>query len=179
MTRLALAVSLALMAVATDLHAQADATALVPGTRVRVHQGAQSMTGSLLYMDSTSLALVTGRADTVTTPLALITGIDVSRGTKSRAGRGALIGVGVGAASGIIVGIAASGSDDGDFFDFSSGAWATGIGLTGAVLGAGIGAIIGATQHGDRWQPAVLPTVSVQSVGTDDRRIAVGVRIPF
>jgi hypothetical protein len=80
-------------------------------------------------------------------------------------------------ATGVIVGIAASGSDDGNFFDFSSGEWAIGIGATGAVLGAAVGAIVGAVTRTDKWAPAVLPTVAVRGPGTDQQRLAIGLRV--
>ena len=179
MTRIPLIVGIALLAVTADVHAQADATTLVPGARVRVHQGPQSLTGSLVSLDSAGLVVATGKSDTAAVPLSSITGVDVSRGTKSRVGKGALIGLGVGTATGIIIGVAASSSDDGDFFDFNSGEWAIGVGLTGAVIGTGIGAIIGATQRTDKWQPTVLPTVSVRSYGPDDKRVAIGLQIGF
>ena len=78
---------LTLMAVTPALQAQVDATALPPGSRVRVHQGAHSATGTLVSVDSTSLTFITGSADTVTAPRDSITGVDVSLGTKSAPAR--------------------------------------------------------------------------------------------
>ncbi len=179
MTRLALAVTLVLVATTPRLHAQADATALPPGSRVRVHQGAQSATGTLVSVDSTSLTFITGSADTVTAPRDSITGVDVSLGTKSGAGKGALIGLGVGAATGVIFGAVASTADDNSWVEFSVGQWVAGYGLLGAALGTLVGVIIGSAHHSDRWQPAVLPTVSFQAVGSEDQRVALGVRIRF
>jgi hypothetical protein len=130
-------------------------------------------------VDSTSLTFVSGYADTVTASRDSITGVDVSLGKKSAAGKGALIGLGVGAATGVIFGVAASGSDNDSWIDFSSGAWAGGFGLFGGALGLLVGAIVGSAHHSDRWQPAVLPTVNVQSVGDEGRRVALGVSIRF
>jgi hypothetical protein len=128
-------------------------------------------------MDSTNLTLVTGAADTVIAPRDSITGIDVSRGTRSSVGKGALIGLGVGAATGIILGVAAS-ADESSFLDFGAGDYLK-VGLLGGALGAAVGALIGSAHHSERWQPAVLPTVSFQSVGDEDRRVAIGLRIRF
>jgi len=123
-----LALSL-LIGLAASGHAQAAESTLAPGARVRVRQGDQSMIGTLVSLDGAGLVIATGKSDTVTVPRASITTIDVSIGTKAHAGKGALIGLGVGTVTGILVGIAASGSDNGDLFDFNAGEWAAGVGL--------------------------------------------------
>jgi hypothetical protein len=168
-----------LIALATTGRAQAAPATLVPGARVRVHQGSESLTGSLVSLDSAALVIATDKPETVTAPRASITAVEVSTGTKSRAGKGALIGLGVGAAAGIIVGLAASSSDNGDFLDYGAGTWAAGVGLAGAAIGTGLGALIGSGQHSDKWQPAVLPTVGVRGYGPDDNRVAIGLQITF
>jgi hypothetical protein len=144
-----------------------------------VHQGSESLTGSLVSLDSAGLVIATGKSDTVTAPRASITAVEVSVGTKSHAGTGALIGLGVGAATGVILGLVSASADEGDFVDVSTGAWTAGVGLAGAAIGAGVGAIIGATQRSDKWQPAALPTFSVQRYGPNDRRVAIGLRMTF
>jgi len=174
--RSTLLVASLLIGLTTTGQAQAATTTLAPGTRVRVHQGVESLTGTLVSLDSAALVIATGK-DTVTAPRASITALEVSTGTKSHAGKGALIGLGAGLVTGVVVGIAASGSDNGDFFDFSAGEWAVGVGLTGAAIGAGVGAIVGAGIHSDRWTPVVLPAVGLR--GSGDRRVAIGLRIRF
>jgi len=139
MMRVSSVVVLALLTTSVNGHAQANTTTLAPGARIRVQQGSQTVTGTLVSLDSAGLVIVTGKADSVTVPRASITAVEVSTGTRSHAGKGALIGLGTGLLTGVIVGIASSGSDDGDFFDFSSGEWAAGVGLTGAVIGTGVG----------------------------------------
>lgn len=168
-----------LIGLAASVHAQAAESTLAPGARLRVRQGDQSIIGTLVSLDSAGLVIATDKSDTVTAPRASITTVDISTGTKSHAGKGALIGLGVGAVTGVVVGLAASGSDNGGFLDFSSGEWAVGVGLTGAVFGTGLGAIIGAFIHTDKWSPTVLPTVGVQGYGPDDRRVAIGLRLTF
>jgi hypothetical protein len=172
-----LAASLLIGLISTG-HAQAATTTLAPGTRVRVHQGIESLTGTLVSLDSAGLLIATGK-DTVTAPRASITALEVSTGTKSHAGKGALIGLGAGLVTGVVVGIAASGSDNGDFLDFSSGEWAVGVGLAGAAIGTGVGAIVGAGIHSDTWAPVVLPAVGLRGQGPGDRRVAIGLRISF
>jgi hypothetical protein len=177
MTRVGSVVVLALLTFSVNGHAQADTTTLAPGARARVQQGSKAVTGTLVSLDSAGLVIATGKADTVTVPRASITAIEVSTGTRSHAGKGALIGLGTGLLTGVVVGIAASGSDDGEFLDASSGEWAAGVGLTGAVIGTGVGAIIGAVIRTDKWAPAVLPTVGIRGHGPDDKRVAIGLRI--
>ena len=179
MMRVSSVVVLALLTTSVNGHAQANTTTLAPGARIRVQQGSQTVTGTLLSLDSAGLVIVTGKADSVTVPRASITAVEVSTGTRSHAGKGALIGLGTGLLTGVVVGIASSGSDDGDFFDFSSGEWAAGVGLTGAVIGTGVGAIVGAVIRTDKWAPAVLPTVGIRGYGPDDKRVAIGLRIAF
>jgi hypothetical protein len=168
-----------LMGLATTGRAQAAPATLVPGARVRVHQGSESLTGLLVSLDSAGLVIATDKSDTVTAPRTSITAVEVSTGTKSRAGKGALIGLGVGAAAGVIVGLAASSSDNGDFLDYGAGTWAAAMGLTGAAIGAGLGALIGSGQQSDKWQPAVLPAIGVRAYGSGDNRVAIGLRIRF
>ncbi len=118
--RSTLIVASLLIGLSTTGHTQAATTTLAPGARVRVRQGDQSLTGTLVSLDSAGLVIATGKSDTVTAPRASITAVEVSTGTKSHAGKGALIGLGVGALTGVVVGIAASGSDDGDWSSTSA-----------------------------------------------------------
>jgi hypothetical protein len=179
MTRVLPAVVLALLTTAVNGHAQVTTNPLVPGARVRVHQESGSLIGTLVSLDSAGLVIATDKSDTVTAPRPSITGVEVSTGTKSQAGKGALIGLGVGAAAGIIVGLVASSSDNGDFVDYGAGTYAVGFGLTGAVIGTGVGALIGSGNRTDKWVPAVLPTVGIRGYGPGDTRLAIGLRIRF
>jgi membrane associated rhomboid family serine protease len=177
MTRVLSVAVLTLLTTAVRGYAQADAFPLAVGARVRVHQGAQTQTGTVVSLDSASLVFVAGKADTVAAPRASITAVEVSTGTRTRAGRGALIGLGAGAVTGVVVGAAASGSDDGEFFDADQDEWAVGVGLVGAVVGAGVGAIIGAVTHTDKWAPAVLPSVGFRGYGPNEQRVVIGLRM--
>jgi hypothetical protein len=104
------------------------------------------------------------------TPLTLardqITGLDVHRGRKSAAGKGALIGLGAGAVAGVTLGFAACAGASGspctdDTGEGSPVAFAAVLGATGAVLGAGIGALFGLAIGTDRWEAVPLEGIRV------------------
>jgi len=180
MFRTMLALSLLSLIAPHAAQAQQDTAGLVPGRRIRVHQqGNQKLVGSFVSMDSASLAIVTNVGDTVRVPRGSIDGLDLSQGTKSNAGKGALTGLLIGGLGGVIIGVAASGSDDDEFFDFSAGTWAAGIGLTFGALGAGIGALIGSGQRTDKWAPTAWPTLSFQPSRRDGGTVALGMHLTF
>jgi hypothetical protein len=162
MTRSMLALTALLLTLPSFAQAQQDTTGLVPGRRIRVHQpNNRTVVGNFVAMDSTSLGLETSLGDTLQIARAGITGVDLSVGTKSQAGKGAVTGLLIGGAAGVVIGLAASGSDDGELFDFGPGTWAAGSGLFFGAVGAGVGALIGAGNHTDRWEKAALPAVVV------------------
>lgn len=162
MSRSPILVLALLLGTALDLAAQAPPVDLVPGRRIRVHRRAEpALVGELVSLGSDSLTMTTAAADTVAVARAAITRLDLSTGTKSQAGQGAVTGLLIGAATGALLGVAASGSDDGSWVDAGPGAWA----LSGAIgfgaIGAGVGALIGAGKHTDRWEQSALPAVVV------------------
>jgi outer membrane lipoprotein SlyB len=100
---------------------------------------------------------------TVQYPMAFVRKLEINTGSKRRTGRGALIGA---ASGGFLFGIAAMGSGSGSSSDsedpwgfdnielFSSGESFL-IGFTaGALLGGGVGAIIGSTVKTEKWELA-------------------------
>ena len=180
MFRMLLVLSLVSSVAPHAVQAQQDTTGLVPGRRIRVHQqDHKKLVGSFVAMDSASRAMVTNAGDTVRVPLGHIVGLDLSQGTKSNAGKGALTGLLIGAMSGVLVGAVASSSDDGDFIDLNAGEWAVGIGAVFGALGAGIGAGVGAGQRSDKWAPAVWPTLTLLPGGANGKRIALGLHLTF
>ena len=180
MFRTLLVLSLVSLAAAQGSQAQQDTTGLVPGRRIRVHQqDNHTLVGNFASMDSASLALVTTAGDTVQVPRGDIAGLDLSQGSKSNAGKGALTGLLIGAAGGALIGVASSSADDGDFIDFSAGEYAVGIGAVFGVLGAGVGALIGSGSRSDKWAPTAWPTLSVLPAGPDGHRVALGVQLRF
>ena len=105
MFRALLALSLVSLAAAQGSQAQQDTTGLVPGRRIRIHQqGNSTVVGSFVSLDAASLAMVTGAGDTVQVSRDHIVGLDLSQGTKSKAGKGAVTGLLVGGLGGMILG---------------------------------------------------------------------------
>jgi len=184
MSRTIVALSLALIALSAIAEAQQKSDALVPGSRIRIQQrqGA-AVQGALVSIGDTAVTVRTSETDTVVVARAAIAKVEVYEGTKSGAGKGALNGFLIGGLGGVLIGVAASGSDDGSFLDFNAGEWAVGIGLTFGALGAGIGALIGSGSHTEKWEqatlPPVLPTVTILPDDSKGRRVALGVRISF
>jgi hypothetical protein len=160
--------------------AQQDTTGLVPGRRIRIHQeGNQKLVGSFVAMDSASLAMVTTAGDTVRVPRSNVTGLDLSQGTKSNAGKGAITGLLIGGGVGIVLGLAASSDAEGSFFDVGAGTWAAGSGLFFGAVGAGIGALIGSGSRSDKWAPTAWPTLSFLPSGRDGKTVALGMHLTF
>jgi hypothetical protein len=180
MSRSALLILALLLCTALDLAAQAPPIDLVPGRRIRVHRRAETtLVGDLVSMGSDSLTMTTAAADTLAVARASITRLDLSTGTKSKAGKGAVNGLLFGALGGALIGVLASGSDDGDFIDFGPGEWAASGALMFGAIGAGVGALIGSGQRADRWESVALPTVAIVPVPGTGSRVAVGVRFRF
>ena len=184
MSRSLISLAVALLALAPIAAAQDKTDELVAGSRIRIHQhqGAP-VTGALVATTDSAVTVRTSETDTVVVPRSGIAKVEVYAGMRSNAGSGALTGLLVGGLGGALIGVAASGSDDGDFFDFGAGTWAAGIGLTFGALGAGIGALIGSGSHHEKWEPAVLPTVlptvAILPDESKGRRVALGMRISF
>ena len=143
MTRFMLALAWILVALSAAVEAQQYSPRLDPGQWVRIHQGKHAVVGTLLSVDSAVMWVLTTQTDTAFLRRADITGVDVSTGRKSKTLSGALIGAGVGAVG---LGLAAYLSGAGG--DGSVAVIAMAI-PTGFVLGAGIGAAIGAGSHTD------------------------------
>ena len=81
-------------------------TSVAPGDTVRVTAPSMDMddsVGTVAALETDRLTFqVEERADALYVPLADVTKLEVRRGQKSNAGSGALIGLGVGAAAGVI-----------------------------------------------------------------------------
>jgi hypothetical protein len=182
MTRVLSAVVLAFLVSDVTLFAQADPIALAPGARVRVQQGPETLTGTLVSSDGAGLVVVTDKSDTVPAPLGSITTVEMSTGKRSHARMGAVIGLGMGFVTGIVVSMAAPAPQPilvASSTSASSDNWTAGAGVAGAVLGAGIGAIVGAVTRSEKWAPAVPPTIGIRGHGPDAKRVDVGLKIPF
>jgi hypothetical protein len=140
---------------------------LSAGARVRlkpVGPSTKSVQGNLLRLSEDSLHILpAGGADTVAFATGAVARLEVSRGRRSNAGKGALLGLAIGAGAGLALGVAASAEE------------CTGLGCTevgpGEVVavmaffgatGAGLGALIGAASHSERWEQVPRPWVSAQ-----------------
>ncbi len=162
-------VSLVLVPVLTllgDLRAQ-ERRPIVPGVTVRVSAPSvveKHVVGSVVSLDRDTLVLnAEGRAAPLALPLASVSVLEVHRGRKSRVGRGALIGLGVGVAVGGVSGFGLCEMDETksgcEFHEHILGSLA--IGAYGGVLGAGIGALIGLVARTDRWETVPLERIRV------------------
>ncbi len=161
---------------------------LEPGQRVRVtaRDSIGQPRGRLVGMVVTVTAeniVVEQRGDQLTIPREVVTRLEVSRGRKSNVGKGAafgfLGGAGLGALLGAVVGASAQ---RGDFCQRDSGCageYALIGGAAFGVLGAGIGAIVGAASKTDRWEEVPLDRLSVGFAPQRDGRFALGLSVRF
>ena len=140
---------------------------LEPGTRVRVTApDIDKYDGTLQAMRGDTLTV-----DTLRIAVASVTRLDVYRGQKSKTGKGALIGAGVGFVAGALTGLALCGERgtpcESDGSDYTAAA-AVILGGGGALLGAGIGAVVGSQIKGDRWEEVPLDRLQVSFVPQRD-----------
>ncbi len=140
---------------------------------VRRRQG----TVQLLTTDSLVMRPKYGAPHRLAVPLAAVTRLELSVPGGSRAGRGALIGLGVAGLGGAVLGGAACASDP--WFQDAAGACAAiGFGVFGA-SGALLGAIIGAMITGTRWEEVPLDRLRLQVTPQRDGRFGLGLSVGF
>lgn len=134
--------------------------ALTVGARVRLkltEGGSKTVEGYFVAHSEDSLRIKpVGADDTLAFALRDITRLEVSRGRHARAGQGALLGAGIGMLAGLGLGVAASTEQSSFCCDVGGGEIAGASAILGA-LGAGVGAVIGAHSHGERWQEVPRP----------------------
>jgi hypothetical protein len=144
-----------LMVILLPEAAHAQVTGVGVGDRIRV---TGDVRGTFMVAEIRGDTLVTDRgmrvADSALKTLSVHRG---RRSTGSGMARGALIGLGTGAAAGAVVGIILKGDDDYFYGQFHSttevaAVWATALGI-GGLLG---GTVVGAIAPGQRWE-RVLP----------------------
>lgn len=149
-------------------------TPLVPGTRVRVgvpttadHRGwristVEHLTGIVAALRRDTLFVDVGGSTPTPVALSRVSTVEISHGTKSNAGKGALIGGLVGAAlGGIAISSACSAEILGQQASCNGGEVAGGIVVFG-LGGAAAGALIGALIRSEGWQSIPLRDVRVQ-----------------
>jgi hypothetical protein len=156
--------------VAGPVSALAQDPTLSPGDRLRVvsfDRGDRPYTATLEAVRSDTLLLRRDRPggyESVGLSLASIERLEVSVGTTSNAGKGALTGGIVGGALGLVIGIAAwAGSEEGDFLEVGPEA----IPVSMAFLGGGgalLGTFIGALSSSDRRAPVRIESLRLGPV---------------
>jgi hypothetical protein len=130
-------------------------------------------------MDSDSYVLdVEGRYKPVAVPLTSLTSLQVSRGKRSLAGPGALVGMVTGGVAGVSLALSACKDD----FCQSNGEDKTVVvalvlGVGGAALGAGVGALLGAFKKVDRWEEVPLDAIRVGPAPNAPGGVAISVSL--
>ena len=170
---LGLSVGHLLMAITQPAGAQADS-----GSRVRVttNVGLQRRwTGALISAGADSVRLTSSRDGRVVSfPTATVMRLEQSHDRRTNAGGGAVIGALIGGGTGLVLGLLASSEDD-SWFEVGPGEIAA-ASLTLAAMGGGLGAIIGAVSHRERWEPMPIPGRPATQVGTRRYRLTLVVR---
>jgi hypothetical protein len=161
------AVSLVLLAAAPLAGVAQVAPSVVLGATVRakpIGAGARWVQGNLVALTPDSVSIrVPRNGDTVSLFTGALAEFQVSQGRRARTGKGALLGLGIGAGTGLLLGIAASAESCTGFCEIEVGP--EDVLAVAAILGgvgAGIGALIGAASHGERWQRVVEPHSAVR-----------------
>ena len=111
--------------------------------------------GSLVYADSLGIALRDEDGQAREIPQEIVALFEESAGRKSSAGRGAVLGLLIGAVGGVAFGI---------YFEESEGVhgpyrgvYPVGLGLGGALVGCGVGALVGSMIKRELWSPVGTP----------------------
>ncbi len=117
---------------------------LPPGSRLRVGSSTGALVGTLVSWEADALVLDAGQGEPRRIPLAAVSKVELSRGKRSNAGRGAVIGAAVGAVPGLLVGW-------GDSPEHENQRPVV-VGAIGAAAGAGIGAAIGWAAKTEKWE---------------------------
>jgi hypothetical protein len=113
------------------------------------------LVGTFVGADSSAITIGDEKGFERAIPNEIVSQFEVSAGRKSRAGRGAVIGLIAGTVAGFAIGtyVDESEGDCGDCFP-GDGAYQMGITLGGAILGTGVGALVGALIKTERWRRA-------------------------
>ena len=165
-----LAIAVAWISVPLEVTAQERPT-VTAGDRVRISSprtGQEPVVGDVVARSSDTLTVSYWEPydrgwETAELPIRSIHTLEVHRGTRTDAGKGALLGGLIGGGFGLAAGIAAASYDcDSTPWDWD-GCWYWGRGelipistATFALVGAGVGALIGSASRREIWEP--VPT---------------------
>jgi len=179
-TALLLAATL-VVATPRDLVAQTE-TLVAPGDRVRITAptiSADRVVGTLYKLDGDVCVLrIEGRSP-MKLPLAEVATLEVSRGSKSRAGVGALVGLAVGATTGAFLGHSwgSESCDDGSTFCLEKAENAVLTGTVFGLVGAGIGALTGSFIEVERWEEIALDELRIEASALSPDGVSVSVSL--
>ena len=188
-TVISLTIGLLLVSV-TSLSAR-QAPPVEVGSRVRVTAidlGLEKQSASLqgLRGDTLDLFVVQGGGSIVSVPLASVTEFATLQSTSRRTVIGALIGSAVGFSAGVIVlAVAHEGCEGGGFFSWGRRYCGTAppeaelAAVAGALLGAGVGAVVGYFINTERWEEVPLDRLQLNMVPLRDGGFALGVSVTF
>lgn len=161
------------------------------GSRVRVtvpHLGIENQSAffQTLRSDTLYLFVTQDGGAIISAPLTSVTEFAALRRTSRRTVPGALIGSAVGFSAGVIVlAVAHEGCEGGGFLSWGRRSCGTAppaaelAPVAGALLGAGIGAVIGYLIKTDRWEEVRLGQLSVQPLVTHDRQLGLAASVRF
>ena len=155
-----------------DLPVAEEAGAVAVGSRVRVispEVGPQPLVGSVVALPPGAVVVSGDGGAQRRVTLASASSLEVSTGTKSRAGRGAMIGAAVGAMSGILINVGDYNTDKPNTVAVS---------VVGAASGAAVGALVGLAFKSEDWRPAKVPAVSA-GIGPIPRGAALSLRVAW
>ena len=142
------------------------------GSRVRVispEVGAQPLVGQVVTLEPDAVVVAgSGGGAQRRVPVGSASSLEVSAGTKSKAGRGAMIGGGIGALSGVLMNIGDYNGDNNTLV----------VSIVGAASGAAIGALVGLAFKSESWRPARVPPVSA-AIAPVPRGAALSVRVTW
>ena len=150
---------------------------LAEGDRIRLKAPGvadRTIIGRLRRADQSALAVTRDDGSVVDVPRAAIQELEIARGRRSHAKKGAIIGAAAGAGFVLAAFAAEKGCDSDPRCGIYSSVFATVFGATGALVGAGIGAMV----KTDRWVKVDPGRVRV-GVAPTGRGVVVSVSVAF
>jgi len=154
-----------------------EAGVIREGDRIRVtvaEYGGTLLVGEVMTRSPEALTVnrwqpTVRKWEVVDLPVDSISSLEVNRGTRSNAGKGALLGGVIGGSFGLAAGIAAASYDcNADPWDWDGCSYWGEAGIipistvTFGLLGAGVGALIGTLSRSDQWEPIHLDRLHVR-----------------